>query len=272
MMAYEQELEVALKAVRQAGRAILEDYARFEAIADAPADITTETDRCSQEIILHCLTETFPTDGLCAEESTDTLAKASRGGPRLWIVDPIDGTRGFAKKLGEFSVMVGLADRGELALGVVFEPAHNRLTYAVRGNGCWRKDGDEATAEPCRVSTVSSLSAATLTQSHSRKSAAPSLQLQALQPARVLETYSAGIKLGQVARGEADLYLNTYDRFHDWDICAGEILVREAGGRVTNLLGEEPRYGQPGAIQRHGLLASNGALHAAALAVLPGIH
>ena len=90
----------------------------------------------------------------------------------------------------------------------------------------------------------------------------------ALRPARVIESYSAGIKLALVARGEADLYLNTYDTYHDWDICAGQILVEEAGGRVTNLLGQEPRYGLPGAVQRHGLLATNGVLHEAALAAL----
>ena len=84
-------------------------------------------------------------------------------------------------------------------------------------------------------------------------------------PERVIETYSAGIKLALVARGEADIYLNTYDAFHDWDICAGHILVEEAGGTVTGLRGESLQYGLPGAWQRHGLLASNGLLHADAL-------
>ena len=85
---------------------------------------------------------------------------------------------------------------------------------------------------------------------------------------RVIETYSAGIKLAQVARGEADIYLNTYDAAHDWDICAGHLLVTEAGGKVTTLKGEELHYGRAGAGQRGGLLASNGRLHDAALAVL----
>jgi 3'(2'), 5'-bisphosphate nucleotidase len=68
-----------------------------------------------------------------------------------------------------------------------------------------------------------------------------------------------------VARGEADLYLNTYDASHDWDICAGEILVTEAGGRVSKLNGVELRYGLPGALQTGGVLASNGRLHDVAL-------
>lgn len=267
-MAYEKELEVALHAADLAGQAILEDYARFEVVPDAPASITTETDRRAQEIILKCLKEAFPADGLCAEETTDTLTQAARVGPRLWIIDPIDGTRGFARKLGEFSVTVGLVDQGKVAVGVVSEPARGRLAYAVRGGGCWRRDAGRPTAQPCRVTKVSTLAAATLTQSHSRTSDRPSPQLKVLQPARVIETYSAGIKLALVARGEADLYLNTYDSYHDWDICAGQILVEEAGGRVTNLHGQEPRYGTPGAVQRHGLLATNGVLHEAALAAL----
>jgi 3'(2'), 5'-bisphosphate nucleotidase len=87
----------------------------------------------------------------------------------------------------------------------------------------------------------------------------------ALEPAKVLETYSAGIKLALVARGEADLYLNSYDAFHDWDICAGHILVTEARGVVTGTHGEELHYGLPGAWQRQGLLASNGLVHEQAM-------
>jgi 3'(2'), 5'-bisphosphate nucleotidase len=114
------------------------------------------------------------------------------------------------------------------------------------------------------------LAQATVTQSHSRNPSQPSPQLQAIHPARVIETYSAGIKLAQVARGEADLYLNTYDSCYDWDICAGQLLVEEAGGRVTNLLGQAPRYGLPNSLQPNGLLASNGVLHESALAALRG--
>ncbi|HMC63342.1 MAG TPA: inositol monophosphatase family protein, partial [Gemmataceae bacterium] len=80
--------------------------------------------------------------------------------------------------------------------------------------------------------------------------------------------YSAGIKLALVARGEVDLYVNTYSAFHDWDACAGHILVTEAGGTATGLRGEQLRYGLPGAWQKDGLLASNGLLHSAALAAL----
>jgi 3'(2'), 5'-bisphosphate nucleotidase len=273
-MAHEADLEAALDAARRAGRLILAAYADFAPIPDARADITTDVDRQSQETILQCLRQRFPRDALCAEEETPTLAAApvrpspdaggGQDGGRLWVVDPIDGTRGFAKKNGEFSVMIALLEEGRIVVGVVLEPAAARLTYAVRGGGCWRQDGDAAAAA-CRVTAARDLGRATLTQSRSRPGAGPSPLVRALAPARVRETYSAGIKLALVARGEADLYLNSYEAFHDWDVCAGHILVEEAGGVVTGLGGATLVYGTPGAWQRDGLLASNGVLHAAAV-------
>jgi 3'-phosphoadenosine 5'-phosphosulfate (PAPS) 3'-phosphatase len=81
----------------------------------------------------------------------------------------------------------------------------------------------------------------------------------------VVETYSAGIKLARVARGESDLYISTYDMMNDWDLAAGHVLVAEAGGRVTTLDGRPLRYGEPNPAHAGGLLATNGCLHEAAL-------
>jgi 3'(2'), 5'-bisphosphate nucleotidase len=278
---YQRELDVALEAVFQAGGRIMEEYARFQAIANAPADITIEADRLSQNLILGHLHAAFPSDALCAEEAIDLLADVSETGPRVWIVDPIDGTRGFARKNGEFSIMVALVEESRIAVGVVFEPAKERLTYATLGGGCWKlpivgwvessKPTFDYTAIgpiPCHVSAQVDPGNTTLVQSRSHDPDKPTPQVKALRPTRILETYSAGIKLAMVARGEADVYLNTYSAFHDWDICAGHILVDEAGGRVTGLGGQELRYGLPGAWQRHGVLASNGRLHNAALNAL----
>jgi 3'(2'), 5'-bisphosphate nucleotidase len=267
-MPNEAELELALESARRAGRRILEIYERFEAIPDARADISTEADKDAQELILQTLRGRFPEDAYCAEETTPTLAGCRRAGPRVWVIDPIDGTRGFAQKNGQFSVMVGLAVGERVVLGVVLEPALDRLTWAVRGGGCWRQDG-EGKPVACRVSATADMARATLVQSHS-KPGRPVRHVELLQPGRVAETHSAGVKLARVARGEADLYVNHYPNFHDWDIAAGHILVEEAGGRVTGLRGQSIRYGLPGADQRHGLLASNGELHGVALERLAG--
>ncbi|MHB1426429.1 MAG: 3'(2'),5'-bisphosphate nucleotidase CysQ family protein [Gemmataceae bacterium] len=269
-MPHDRELEAAMQAAQEASRAILDAYRQFQAIPDASIDISTEADRQAQEIILNFLRQQFPGDALCAEEQTSALIGAATTGPRLWVVDPIDGTRGFARKNGEFSVMIAFVEHGQIAVGVVEEPAKVRCTYAVRGGGCMRRDRGEKPVA-CRVSSTSALATAVMVQSHSRDPNVPSRMAQAVRPGRVVETYSAGIKLALVARGEVDLYVNDYTRFHDWDIAAGHLLVSEAGGTVTGLHGEELRYGLPEAWQRFGLLGSNGHVHAAALERLEGV-
>ena len=267
-MRYARELAIALEAAAAASARILEIYATFKAIPDARADITTQADRDSQELILQTLRRHFPDDALCAEEATPTLADAPKTGPRMWVVDPIDGTRGFAQKNGEFSVMIAFLDEGKVSVGVVLEPAASRLTYAVRGDGCWRRDG-EGEAIRCHVTKNDDLTSLTMTQSRS-KPGVVTRQVQRLRPTKVIETHSAGVKLAKVARGEADLYVNHYPNFHDWDIAAGHVLVEEAGGRVTGMRGQAIRYGVGEADQRVGLLASNDLLHEGALVALVG--
>jgi 3'(2'), 5'-bisphosphate nucleotidase len=263
-VAFEKERDVALAAATAAGQLIREQYVRFVAIPDAPADISTAADRDSQELILREIRRAFPDDALCAEESTETLAAAKRTGPRLWIVDPIDGSRGFATKNGEFCVMIAFVHDHRIEVGVVLEPATERVTFAIRGGGCWQQERPGTDRKPCRVGKASTLETSTLVQSRSRTAkASPVVKL--LTPARVVETFSAGVKLARVATGDVDLYANVYPAFHDWDICAGHILVEEAGGRVTTLGGSEIRYGGERNEQRGGMLASNGSIHQAAL-------
>src|SRR5579862_3618841 len=172
-MQYQLELQAALEASQAASNALLEAYANFEAVPNAPASISTDADRQAQEIILGHLHRVFPDDALCAEEATATLAAARHTGSRLWIVDPIDGTRGFARKVGEFSVMIAFVDHGGVAVGVVQEPAKSRLTWAIRGGGCWKRDGN-GNAVACHVTSTDNLSAATLTQSHTHDPGKPS--------------------------------------------------------------------------------------------------
>jgi 3'(2'), 5'-bisphosphate nucleotidase len=266
VMDYATELEAALEAAAKAGDYLRAAYEARTPIPDAPASISTEADRTSQELILSHLAAAFPDDSLCAEEETETLRAARRDGSRVWVVDPIDGTRGFVMKNGEFSVMIGLVANGRVVVGVVSEPARSRITYAQFGHGCWSRTGDHLPTR-CHVTRTATLNDATLVMSHSKTGQA-SWPAGALKPRRLVETYSAGVKLAMVARGEVDLYVNTYPNFSDWDICAGDLLVTEAGGIVTELSGAPVIYGSPGHAQLGGLLASNAALHPAAVAGL----
>ena len=260
------ELTAAMEAAEQAGALILREYEHFAAIPDAPVSISTHVDKASQELILDLLHKRFPNDALCAEEATAALEKVPHTGPRVWVVDPIDGTRGFARKTGQFSVMIGLLIDSQPVLGIVMEPALDRYTYAWAGGGCWTRVGD-GTSVRCSVSSRANLSGCVLTQSWS-KPGQPTRPVRALEPKGVIETYSGGVKLAIVARGEADLYANTYDRFFDWDVCAGHILVTEAGGQVTDLKGDPIVYQASDFAQSRGLLATNSRLHAETVAKL----
>jgi 3'(2'), 5'-bisphosphate nucleotidase len=262
-MSFAVELEAARAAAASAGGVILHLYESFPALANAPADISTEADRAAQECILCQLRERFPTDAFCAEEDTPALAAAPRRGPRLWIIDPIDGTRGFAVKNGEFSVMIALVVEGTIRLGVVLEPVAGRCTWAVSGQGCWRQEeGGAATA--CRVSPRGPDEAILVRSRSDRKPG----QKSRIPAAEEHYTYSAGVKLARIARAAADLYVSTYTGFHAWDICAGQILVDEAGGKVTNIRGRPLSYLQDGGGAIDGVIASNGRLHEHALAGL----
>ena|SRR5579883_1411543 len=268
-MSFTPELEAALEAAGLAGRFIRAEYESFTPIPNAPASISTHVDRGSQELILRYLKERFPGDGLCAEESTDS-SRTAPAGNRTWVVDPIDGTRGFAMKNGEFSVMIGLTVDARPVVGVVLEPVTMRWTFASLGGGCWTRTGD-GPPTLCRVTATADPVESTLVQSRPKSKDTPTGPVRVLRPARVLETYSAGVKMAIVARGEADLYVNTYPNFHDWDICAGHILIEEAGGKVAGISGEPLTYGGPGYKQRSGMVASNGAIQERAVGLLRGI-
>jgi 3'(2'), 5'-bisphosphate nucleotidase len=266
-MSFDTELSVALAAAERASDLIRREYETFTAIPDAPADITTPVDKASQDLILRFLHDAFPADALCAEESVPGFETVPRRGRRVWVVDPIDGTRGFARKVGQFSVMIGLLVEGQPVVGVVAEPAQRRVTYAQRGRGCYTATG-VGPAKACRVSSRTAPELV-LVQSWA-KPGQVTRPVERLKPAQVLQTYSGGVKLAMVARGEADVYVNTYEVFYDWDICAGHLLVTEAGGTVTDLRGNPIVYQAADFSQRNGLLGSHGRLHADLLALLAG--
>ena len=261
-MNFGNELAAALDAAELAGNLIRREYESFVAIPDAPASISTHVDHAAQDAIVLFLHKKFPGDGICAEENTAALAGRRYTGDRVWIIDPIDGTRGFARKTGQFSVMIGFLATGRPVVGVVMEPTQDRYTYAWVGGGCWWKSSD-GTSVRCSVSRRT-LAESVLVQSWS-KPGVKTRPIQAIKPAKVIETYSGGVKMAMVARGEADVYANTYERFFDWDVCAGHILVTEAGGEVTDLGGQPIRYQAPDFAQTRGLLATNGRIHADAV-------
>ena len=134
---YERELKVAIELARQGGAASLQYYGgplrvEHKGAGDEPV---TQADRAVNELIVRGLAAAFPGDGVLAEESVDTARRLGRD--RVWMVDPLDGTKGFIAGTGDFAVQIGLAEGGESVLGVLYAPATDVLYWAARGGGAW---------------------------------------------------------------------------------------------------------------------------------------
>src|SRR5205085_7433743 len=134
---FEHELRVGVELARRAGEAALAYYGKPLRVEhkeefDEPV---TQADRAVNELIVRALREQFPEDGVLAEESVDTDRRIGRA--RVWMIDPIDGTKGFIAGTGDFCVQIGLAVEGRAALGILYAPATDVLYWAARGHGAW---------------------------------------------------------------------------------------------------------------------------------------
>jgi len=260
--AYERELGVALELARASGAAALEYYGgplRVEHKGDTDEPVTA-ADRAVNELIVSGLQRAFPDDGILAEESVDTDRRLARA--RVWMVDPLDGTRGFIAGSGDFAVQIGLAVEGRAVLGVVYAPATDVLYWAAPGAGAWvRRPGLEA--ERLRVSDEKTVARMRIAESRSHRGPRMDAVVRALGVREEVKRHSVGIKVGLLVERQCDLYIHLSPRTKEWDTCAPEALLHEAGGRMTDLWGEPLRYNTPDVYNHNGILASNGAAHEA---------
>jgi 3'(2'), 5'-bisphosphate nucleotidase len=257
------ELEVATRLAFDAG-AVAMRYFRTDLKVEHKAgdEPVTRADREASEVILAGLRAAFPGDVLISEEAPDDPARLERG-RRVWFIDPIDGTRSFIEGNEGFAVMIGLCLDGRPRLGVVYQPVTERMYLAEPGSGARMQTRTEV--RTLRVSEVEALTESRLVTSHSHRS--PELeQLRAALGSRdELSMSSVGLKLGVIALGERDLYVNPSSRSKAWDSCGPEAILAEAGGRFTDLDGQPLRYDLPELRNMRGLLGSNGRLHGLAL-------
>ncbi len=250
----DRELVEAVKLAREAGALSMKVYATdFGVDYKGKADPVTEADRLANEHIVRRLRESFPNDGLVAEETEDQSDARKRG--RCWYVDPLDGTKEFIARNGEFSVMIGLAVDGEARLGVVYQPVTDTLYRGVVGESAFLEVGDRTFA--LAVSATKELSELRLVVSRSHRSEATDRLVERLGVAEELRSGSVGLKIGLIAQKKADLYVHLSARSSAWDACAPEAVLRAAGGRFTDLAGKPFVYGGDDLGNAHGILACN---------------
>jgi len=256
-------MEVATELARTAGAVLLRHYnspflVEQKVNALQETEEVTAADREANELIVDRLRNEFPADGILAEESTDTEHRLEKD--RVWLIDPMDGTKNFIRRDGDFAVQIGLAVNGESVLGTVYQPVREVLYRAVRGGGSWI----EEKTEPARRMTVSSRTnpnEMVLASSRSHRSPRMERVVSTFQFKDEVRRGSVGVKIGLITEQQADLYLHLSPSTKQWDTCGPEIILQEAGGRLTDLFGQPLRYNGVRIDNRNGIVATNGAAH-----------
>jgi len=256
-MIWTRERDVAVEAARAAGTIIRRYYGTDVAVElKGHDDPLTAADRESNACIHEIVTRAFPDDGWLSEETADSTARLSRR--RVWIVDPLDGTKEFTQHIPEFCVCIALVEDGRPIVGVELNPVADRLYVAARGQGT------TVNGSPARVSTQRVVSRAEVLASRSEDKRG---EWDAFKSrCTVVLTGSVAYKLAELSTGSGDATFTLTPK-NEWDICAGSLLVEEAGGRVTGLDGSPLVFNQPSPL-RPGMIASNGLLHDGLLALI----
>jgi 3'(2'), 5'-bisphosphate nucleotidase len=260
------EVAVAERLAREAGKLVLQFHgAELEVERKAGDEPVTIADRQASELIVGGLVDAFPDDIVISEENADDLRRL--GARRVWYIDPIDGTKDFIRGEDGFCVMIGLCLDHRPAVGVIYQPVHDRLFSAAPGGGTWLAAPGVAPVQ-AHASAIAELHEVRLVASKSHRGSSIDRVKSALGISNELNIGSVGLKLGTIALGERDLYVNPSSKTSSWDTCGPEALLVEAGGRVSDIEGTPLRYDTENIHHRRGLVASNGPIHDAVIAKL----
>ncbi len=251
--------DAAQEMALEAGAILREGYGRLHRPErKGRIDLVTEYDRRSERLLLEAIRRRFPAHAILAEESG--AHGSADGSPTRWIVDPLDGTTNFAHNYPFFAVSIAAEVEGRLAAGVIYDPVREELFAAAAGRGA------TLNGRPLRVSDIGRVEDALLVtgfpydvREHPDETLA-SFRAFLVRAQAIRRDGSATLNLGYVAAGRFDGFWEAH--LSPWDMAAGTLIVREAGGRVTAFAGDEFR------LDGRQILASNGRLHEEMLAIL----
>jgi myo-inositol-1(or 4)-monophosphatase len=253
------ELALAKKAARAAGE-ILRGYWRrggYKIGSKGHDNPVTAADLEADRAIKKLLRDPFPGYGWLSEETVDNDDRLECR--RVWIVDPLDGTKEFINGIPEFAVAIALVEDGVPVLGVTYNPIKREMYWAARGVGC------HLNTRRVRVTRKRTLKRATVLASRSETARGEWQGFGGML--KVSPTGSVAYKLAMVAAGKADATFTRSPK-SEWDIASGAALVIEAGGTITDIKGREIRFNQRN-VKLEGLIADNTILHAALMKVAP---
>lgn len=212
-------------------------------------DIVTQADLLVNEVIKNQMMAHFPDYGWLSEESVDDVKRLSCN--KVWIVDPVDGTKEYASGIPEYAISVALVENGIPVLASVYNPATNELFHAIKNGGAWCND------KPVRCADVASHQQLLLLASRSEYERGEWLQVE--KQYRVQQVGSIAYKLALIAAGKAQAVFSLGQK-NEWDIAAGVLLVTEAGGMVTDLHGKQFQFNHENVLV-DGIIATTKSCH-----------
>ena len=214
----------------------------------------TEADLKSNDIIKKIIATTdYP---ILSEESLDD--KKRLGCDKIWIVDPLDGTSDFVSKSGEFTIMIALVDKHEPILGVIYWPTNDILYVAQKGGGAHKFVS--GVWEKLAISKRLELSNCRALRSRHHLSSHEVNFLKLLNVEKFSERGSS-LKVIDVCSGTAELYFTMTNKIKQWDTCASNCLIVEAGGKMTDMLGNKLEYNTENIYHKNGILVTNSIIH-----------
>jgi len=250
------ETKLAIDAALKASDAVLTIYNKdFSISLKDDNQPITEADIQSNQIIQKCISSSRVP--ILSEESPDNKEKRMDS-KKIWIIDPLDGTTDFINKTGEFTIMISLVEKNEPAMGVISHPFENKLYVAQKGQGAYSYY-DENWIK-LEVSKTSILSQCRAVGSRFHQSDQEKNFLKILD---ILKFTSRGssLKVLDISSGKAELYFTTTNKIKQWDTCASNCIIAEAGGKMTDMSGLPLEYNTNIVNHQNGILVTNNTIH-----------
>jgi len=249
------EIHLAVQAALEAGKTVMSVYTQeFSSTLKRDNEPLTEADIKSNKIIQKIISDSGL--AILSEESEDN--KKRLASEKIWIVDPLDGTSDFIKKTGEFTIMISLVENHIPILGVIYWPTKSTLYLAQKDQGAFKSVNN--TWSKLSVSNVSDIENCRAVGSRYHISDVEKNLIKRLNISQFTSKGSS-LKVADISSGNAELYFTTTNKIKQWDTCASYCLIKEAGGKMTDMFGNDLKYNTEKLNHENGLLVSNGLIH-----------
>ena len=250
------ETKLALNAAQKAAEIVLNIYKQdFSVSQKDDNEPITQADIQSNQVIAESISQSeFP---ILSEESPDQKEKRIDS-KKLWIIDPLDGTTDFVNKTGEFTIMIALVEKNQPIMGVISHPIENKLYVAQKGHGAYSYYKEEwMKLEVSKTSIISQCRAvgSRFHQSEQEKNFLKTLEISKFT------SRGSSLKVLDICSAKAELYFTTSNKIKQWDTCASNSIISEAGGKMTDMLGQILNYNTETVNHQNGILVTNGIIH-----------